>query len=101
MQSTKSLFNKIKNRIRSNPVFSKNIYYPSNQSVRSTPCITINQDNDKVYVSAWLLTDRHLDKVTDILKGFLNRYTYFKVLETKVSQITCIVIYEIQEDNIS
>lgn len=101
MESTKFLFNRIKNRIRSNPVFSKNIYYPFNQSVRNTPCININQDNDKVYVNAWLLIDRHLDKANDILKGFLNRYTYSKVLETRVSQITCMVIYEIQEDNIN
>ena len=101
MQSTKSLFNKIKNRIRSNPVFSKSIHYPFNQSTRNTPCIFVNQENDKIYVNAWLLIDRHLDSANDILEGFLYRYTYSKVLETRISQTTCMVIYEIQEDNIN
>ncbi len=97
-----NFFQRIIERIKHNPVFSKNIYYPFNQSVRNTPCININQDNDKVYVNAWLLIDRHLDSANDILKGFLNRYTYSKVLETRVSQTTCMVIYEIQkEDNIN
>lgn len=96
-----NFFQRIIERIKHNPVFSKNIYYPFNQSIRSTPCIFVNQENDSIYVRAWLLTDRHLDKATDILEDFLNQYTYSKLLETRVSQTTCMVIYEIQEDNIN
>lgn len=96
-----NFFQRIIERIKHNPVFSKNIYYPFNQSIRSTPCIFVNQENGSTYIKAWLLIDRHLDKATDILENFLNQYTYSKLLETRVSQTTCMVIYEIQEDNIN
>lgn len=96
-----NFFQRIIERIKHNPVFSKNIYYPFNQSIRSTPCIFVNQENDSIYIKAWLLTDRHLDKATDILEDFLNQYIHSKLLETRVSQTTCMVIYEIQEDNIN
>lgn len=96
-----NFFQRIIERIKHNPVFSKNIYYQFNQSIRSTPCIFINQENDSIYIKAWLLTDCHLDKATDILEDFLNQYIHSKLLETRVSQTTCMVIYEIQEDNIN
>lgn len=95
------LFNKIINRIKSNPVFSANIYYPSSQHVRGNPVISINQENNKIYVCAYMyITYGELEDY-ELTKGFLSSYTYYKVLRTHIGLCRYKVIYEIQEDNIN
>lgn len=103
MQSTKSLFNKIKNRIQSNPIFSRCIYYSSSQQVTGTPYITITLDNDdKIYACANAYLSENNQVIDfDLTKAFLSKYTYREVLKMSCGAFTCMVIYEIQEDNFS
>lgn len=103
MQSTKFLFDKIKNHIRSNPIFSRCIYYSSSQQVTGTPYITITLDNDDkiyVYANAYLSENNQVIDF-ELTKEFLSEYTYREVLKMSCGAFTCMVIYEIQEDNIN
>lgn len=102
MQSMKFLFNKIKLRIRSNPLFSANIYYPFSQHIKGAPSIWVNlDDDDKIYVCAYMyITYGEIFDYT-LTREFLSLYTYREVLRTHCGVYTYKVIYEIQEDNFS
>lgn len=101
MESTKFLFNKIKNRIRNNPLFSANIYYPSSMDVRDYPYIWINQENNKIYICACMYSTYDVLNDYELTKEFLAPYNYRVILRTKYSAGAYKVIYEIQEDNIN
>lgn len=103
MQSTKFLFNKIKNRIKNNHVFSTSIYYPSSQHVRGNPVISINQENNKIYVCAPMNVRMYVtyDELEDyeLTKEFLSPYTYYTVLRTHIGSYRYRVIYELFPKN--
>lgn len=95
MQSTKFLFNKIKLRIRSNPIFSASIYYPSSTHIKGNPFIWINQENNKIYVCTYMY--RTYDELNDyeLTKEFLAPYNYRVILRTEYSACVYKVIYEL------
>lgn len=95
------LFNKIINRIKSNPVFSTSIYYPSSQHVIGNPVISINQENNRIYVCVYMYITYGELCDYELTKEFLSLYTYHEVLRTHCGVYTYKVIYEIQEDNIN
>ena len=91
----KSFFNKIKLRISSNPVFSTNIHYPSSQYVKGNPVIGVNQENDKIYVWAYMYITYGALNDYELTKGFLSPYTYHKVLRVRTGLYAYKVIYEL------
>ena len=95
MESTKSLFNKIKNRIQSNPVFSKSIYYPSSTHIKDVPTIQINQDGNKIYVCAYMYITYGVLNDYELTKEFLSPYSYHKVLRVHCGLYVYKVIYEL------
>lgn len=95
MESTKFLFNKIKNRIRNNPVFSANIYYPSSTHIRGNPVIWVNQENNKIYVCAYMYSTYDVLNDYELTKEFLSPYTYHKVLRVHYGMYAYKVIYEL------
>lgn len=96
MQSTKFLFNKIKLRIRSNPIFSASIYYPFSQHVKGYPSMWVNLDDDKIYVCAYVYISWFQEAVDyELTKEFLAPYNYCEILRTKCSAYTYKVIYEL------
>lgn len=99
MESMKFLFNKIKLRIRSNPLFSANIYYPSSQHIKSHPIIWVNQDNDKIYVCACMYITYGEVFDYELTKEFLAPYYYHEILRTKYNAYTYRVIYELFPKN--
>lgn len=101
MESMKFLFNKIKLRIQSNPVFSANIYYPSSTHIKGTPSIWVNQDNDRIYVCAYMYITYGEILDYELTKEFLSPYIYHEILKTHCGAYTYKVIYEIQKDNIN
>lgn len=103
MQSMKFLFDKIKLRIRSNPIFSANIHYPSSQHVKGTPSIWVNQDDDdRIYVCTYMYISWDNQLIDyELTRGFLSSYNYHEVLRIHCSAHTYKVIYEIQQDNFS
>lgn len=101
LESMKSLFNKIKLRIRSNPIFSASIYYPSSTHIKGNPFIWINQENNKIYACACMYSTNDVLNDYELTKEFLAPYNYREILRTKYSAGAYKVIYEIQEDNIN
>lgn len=99
MESTKFLFNKIKLRIRSNPLFSANIYYPSSMHVKGNPVIWINQENNKIYVCAYMYNTYDTLNDYELTKEFLSPYTYHEVLKMHCGAYTYKVIYELFPKN--
>lgn len=97
MESMKFLFNKIKLRIRSNPLFSANIYYPFSQHIKDFPTIWINlDDDDRIYVCAYIFVTRFGEAIDyELTKEFLAPYNYHIVLRTKYSAHAYKVIYEL------
>ena len=95
MQSMKSLFNKIKNRIQSNPIFSANIYYPSSTHVKGNPVIWINQENNEIYVCAYVYITQGILNDYELTKEFLSPYSYHKVLRVHYGMYAYKVIYEL------
>ena len=97
MESMKFLFNKIKLRIRSNPLFSANIYYPFSQHVKGYPSIWVNlDDDDRIYVCAYVYVSWFNEAVDyELTKEFLAPYNYHEILRTKYSAYTYKVIYEL------
>lgn len=95
MESMKFLFNKIKLRIRSNPLFSANIYYPFSQHVKGNPVIWVNQENNKIYVCAYMyITYGDLNDYS-LTEEFLSPYTYHTVLRVPIGLYEYKVIYEL------
>lgn len=102
MQSMKSLFDKIKLRIRSNSIFSANIHYPSSQHVKGTPSIWVNQDDNRIYICTYMYISWDNQLIDyELTRGFLSPYTYHEVLRIHHGAHTYKVIYEIQQDNFS
>lgn len=101
MQSKEFLFNKIKLRIRSNFLFSTNIYYPTSQHIKDYPSIWVNQDNNRIFVCTHMYISYGELFDFELTKEFLSLYTYHEVLRTHCGAYTYKVIYEIQEDNIN
>ena len=97
MESMKFLFNKIKLRIRSNPLFSDSIYYPFSQHVKGIPVIWVNQDDDdRIFVCAYVYVSWFNEAVDyELTKEFLAPYNYHEILRTKYSAYTYKVIYEL------
>lgn len=97
MESMKFLFNKIKLRIRSNPLFSANIYYPSSQHIKGAPSIwvNLNDDDDRIYVCAYMYITYGELFDYELTKEFLSLYTYHKVLRIHCGVYTYKVIYEL------
>lgn len=91
-----SLFNKIKLRINSNPVFSVNIHYPSSKYIKGFPTIWVNLDDDKVYVCAYVYVTSFNEAINyELTKEFLAPYNYREILKTKYDRYTYRVIYEL------
>lgn len=95
LESMNSLFNKIKLRIRSNPVFSANIHYPSSKYIKGFPTIWVNQDNNRIFVCTHMYISYGELFDFELTKEFLSLYTYHEVLRTHCGAYTYKVIYEL------